>query len=431
MDSDSLPRLLGIILLLFLSAFFSSAETALTTANKVRLKSLADEGNRRAQRALKVQENYGKMLSTILIGNNIVNLTASALATILASRISIPVGIVTGILTLIVLLFCEILPKNISMAKADQLSLFYAGPVSFLMKVFTPFIFLFDGFSKGVMRLFRIKDTRDAMTESEFLTYVDVSHEEGVIEDDEKEIIMNVFDFGDHVAKDVMIPRVNMVMISKDATMEETMEKFRKYMYTRLPVYDGDKDNVVGLINIKDMIRVESEEDFSVEKMMYDGYYTAEYKKTAELLTEMRESRVNVAFVLNEYGTCEGMITLEDLLEEIVGEIRDEYDGDEENLIQKMEERTYLIEGSMKLDDINDELETDLRSEDYDTIGGLVIEYLEDRFPVDGDTVTTREGVTLRVSGVTNNRIRKVIMTLPDPGDKEEEKEGHADREES
>lgn len=414
MESDSLPRILGIIVLLLLSAFFSSAETALTTANKVKLKALADEGDKRAKTAIKVQDNYGKMLSTILIGNNIVNIAASAMATVFASRINLSVGIVTGILTVIVLMFCEILPKNISMAKANALAPVYAGIINLLMKLFTPLIFVFDGVAKLFMRILKIDKVKDAMTESEFLTYVDVSHEDGVIEDDEKEIIMNVFDFGDHVAKDIMIPRVNMVMISRDATMEETMEKFRKYMYTRLPVYEGDKDNVVGILNIKDIIKCEKPEDFKVADMMYEGYYTAEFKKTAELLNEMRESRVNMAFVLNEYGTCEGMITLEDLLEEIVGEIRDEYDADEENLIQKMEENTYLIEGSMKLNDINDELGTELSSEDYDTIGGLVIEYLEDTIPEDGATVTTKENVTLKVSGLSNNRIQKVIMTLPE-----------------
>ncbi len=429
MESDSIPRLLGIIILLLLSAFFSSAETALTTANKVRLKSLADEGNKRAKKALAVQENSGKMLSTILIGNNIVNLTASAMATLLASKISIPVGIVTGILTVIVLMFCEILPKNISIAKANSLALFYGGIIGFLMKVFTPFIFIFDGIAKLFMRLFGIDaNAKDAMTESEFLNYVDASHEDGVIEDDEKEIIMNVFDFGDHVAKDIMIPRVNMEMISRDATLEETLKTFREHMYTRLPVYEGDRENVIGLINIKDMINVEKPEDFSVEKLMYEGYYTYEFKKTAELLTEMRSERANVAFVLNEYGTCEGMITMEDLLEEIVGEIRDEYDADEENLIQKMEENTYLIEGSMKLDDINDELDTDLTSEDYDTIGGLVIEYLEDRIPEDGETVTTKEGTILRVSGISRNAIQKVILTLPEKASEEEETAENAEQ---
>ncbi|MCR5502386.1 MAG: hemolysin family protein [Lachnospiraceae bacterium] len=421
MDSDSLPQILGIILLLFFSAFFSSAETALTTANKVRLKTLAEEGNRRAKRALKVQAEYGKMLSTILIGNNIVNIAATALATVLASKISIPVGLVTGILTVIVLMFCEILPKNISMAKANTLAPLYGGVIFVLMKLFTPFIFIFDGISKAFMKLFGIDTSaKDMMTESEFLTYVDVSHEDGVIEDDEKEIIMNVFDFGDHVAKDIMIPRVNIEMLSINATLQETLDTFRTHMYTRLPVYDGDRENVVGLINIKDMINIREAEDFSVEKLMYEGYYTYEYKKTAELLNEMRSERANVAFVLNEYGTLEGMITLEDLLEEIVGEIRDEYDADEENLIQKMEENTWLIEASMKLDDINDELGTDLSSEDYDTIGGLVIEYLEDRIPEDGETITTKEGAVLRVSGIVKNRIEKVILTLPE---KEEEEE--------
>ena len=184
-------------------------------------------------------------------------------------------------------------------------------------------------------------------------------------------------------------------------------------MYTRLPVFREYKDNIIGMINIKYFILVEEREHFSISSIMRQAYYTYEFKKTADLLIEMREKRANVSFVLNEYGATVGMITLEDLLEEIVGEIRDEYDEDEEELIQKVEERTYLVEGSMKLSDINDELGTLLASEDYDSIGGLIIENL-DRLPEDGETIVTDQDVTLQVKGISQNRIVKVLMILPE-----------------
>ena len=414
MDTDGVIQLLILIILLFLSGFFSSAETALTTVNRVRLKTLADEGNKRAQTALNVLDKYGKMLSAILIGNNIVNISASALATTLAIKINLAVGIATGALTVFVLLFGEIMPKNLAMVYSEKLALSYAGAIAAIMKILTPVIFIVDKLANGMMKLLHIDaNKKTAMTENELRTYVEVSHEDGVIESEEREMIYNVFDFSDAVAKDVMIPRIDMATISEDAHYDEVMELFKECMYTRIPVYSEDKDNIIGLINIKDFILVEDREAFRISDIMRQAYYTYEFKKTADLLVEMREKRVNVSFVLNEYGATVGMITMEDLLEEIVGEIRDEYDEDEEELIQQIEERSYLVEGSMKLSDINDELGTELESEDYDSIGGLIIENL-DRLPEDEETIETEQGITLQVKGVNQNRIVKVLMTLPE-----------------
>jgi len=414
LDTDGVIQLFALLILLCLSAFFSSAETALTTANRVRLKTLADDGNRRAQVALDVLEKYGKMLSAILIGNNIVNISASSLATTLAIRIHLSVGIATGALTVFVLIFGEIVPKNVAMVYSEKLALFYASMIAGLMKLMTPVIFLVDKVSSGLLKLLHIDTSkRTAMTETELRTYVEVSHEDGVIESEEREMIYNVFDFSDAVAKDIMIPRIDMATVNVDAGYDEVMELFKECMYTRIPVYQEDKDNIIGLINIKDFILVDNKEQFGITNIMRQAYYTYEFKKTADLLIEMREKRVNVSFVLNEYGAAVGMITLEDLLEEIVGEIRDEYDEDEEELIQQIEERVYLVEGSMKLSDINDELGTLLSSEDYDSIGGLIIENL-DRLPEDGETITTAQNITLEVQGINQNRIVKVLMTLPE-----------------
>ncbi len=238
--------------------------------------------------------------------------------------------------------------------------------------------------------------------------------EDGVIETEEREIIYNVFDCSDAVARNIMIPRINMVTIDVNATYEEALSIFRETMYTRLPVYQDDKDNIIGLINIKDFIHTSAENNFSVRNILRSAHYTYEFKKSADLMLEMREKTTTVAFVLNEYGATVGMITLEDLLEEIVGEIRDEYDADEAEYIKEIAERTYLMEGSMKLDDINDALGTDLDSDDYDSIGGIIIEYL-DRLPEEDEEVKLDNGITLVVKDIDQNRINKVQMTLPAP----------------
>jgi CBS domain containing-hemolysin-like protein len=418
LETYTIVRLIILIALVLLSAFFSSAETALMTCNKVRMKGLADEGSRRAAKVLKICEDNQRMLSAILIGNNIVNLSASALMTVFVTDLfgSFALGIGTGVLTLVVLIFGEIIPKTVATAYAESISLWYAGAILALMVLMTPFSFFINGIATVILKLFRVDtDNRQAMTENELKTYVDVSHEDGVIESGEKEIIYNVFDFSDAVAKDIMIPRIDMSCVSTEADYSEVMKIFKENMYTRIPVYEGgDQDNVIGLINVKDLILLEDKENFRIKDHLRKAYYTYEYKKTADLLVEMREKSQNVAFVLSEYGATVGMITLEDLLEEIVGEIRDEYDSDEINLIKNIGGRRYLVEGNMKLDDINDELGTELDSEDYDSIGGLMIEAL-DRLPGHGETVTLDNGITLTARGVKGNRITKVLITVNSP----------------
>lgn len=414
MDVPGVIQFIILIILVLLSGFFSSAETALSTVNRVKLRTLEEEGDRRAARVNKILKNYSKMLSTILIGNNVVNLSASALATTLAMRVHLAVGIATGLLTIVVLLTGEIVPKTWAMYSSMKLSLAYSGIIYSLMQLLTPVIFVIDKMANGILRLMRIDPGKKAaMTEEELRTYVEVSHEDGVIESEEREMIYNVFDFSDALAKDIMIPRINMVTVGVDDSYNEVLSVFRESMYTRLPVYQDDKDNIIGLINIKDFILTENEENFHVKDILRDAHYTYEFKKVADLLIEIREKTTNVTFVLNEYGATVGMITLEDLLEEIVGEIRDEYDADEEEFIMQIDERTYLVEGSMKLADINDELGTELESEDYDSISGLIIENI-DRLPDDEEEVTLGNGIRLKVQGIDQNRIQKVLMTLPE-----------------
>ncbi|MCM1568949.1 MAG: hemolysin family protein [Roseburia sp.] len=421
MDAPGVIQFIVLMILVFLSAFFSSAETALSTVNRVRLRTLEEEGNKRAARVCKILDNYGKMLSTILIGNNIVNLSASALATTLALRINLAVGIATGILTVVILIGGEIIPKTWAMLSAEKLSLAYGGIIYGLMHLLTPVIFLVDKISGAILRLMRIDPNKKAstMTESELKTYVDVSHEDGVIESEEREMIYNVFDFSDALAKDIMIPRINMVTVNIDDSYKQVLSVFQESMYTRLPVYQEDKDNIIGIINIKDFILTTDVENFHIKNILRDAHYTYEYKKIADLMYEIREKTTSVTFVLNEYGATIGMITLEDLLEEIVGEIRDEYDEDEEEYIQELDDGVYLVEGSMKLDDINDALNTRLTSEDYDSIGGIIIERL-DRVPEDNEEVTLEDGTLLKVQGIDQNRICKVLLSLPEEAEEEE-----------
>ena len=415
MDSSDYIQLLILILLIGLSAFFSSAETALTTVNKIRIRNLAEAGDKSAVTLTKVLEDQGKMLSAILVGNNVVNLTASSMSTTLAMNIwsNKAVGIATGVLTLVILVFGEISPKTISTLYSEKISLKYAKIIYLFMIVMTPVIYAVNVLSSGFLRLVHVDPNRkqEAITEDELRTIVEVSHEEGVIESEEKKIINNVFDFGDSVAKDIMVPRIDMAMVEVGATYDELIDIFREEKYTRMPVYEETTDNVIGIINMKDVLLIDRNEEFHIRDLLREPLYTYEYKNTAELMVEMRQTSNNMIIVLDEYGATAGMITLEDLLEEIVGEIRDEYDEDEEQELVEVGPGEYVVEGSMKLDDLNDLLDLELESEDYDSIGGLIIGQL-DRLPEEGESVVC-DGIRLVVDRLDKNRIDRVHMYLP------------------
>ncbi|MEG0107950.1 MAG: hemolysin family protein [Lachnospiraceae bacterium] len=415
MDSSAAIQIIILFFLLMLSAIFSSSETALTTFNRIRMRNLAEEGDKRATILLDVTENSGKMLSAILIGNNIVNLSASAITTSLAYGFGgYMVGIATGVLTLLILLFGEITPKTLATIHSEKLSLFYARFIYWFMKFMTPIIFIINNLSLGLLLLFRVDPNakNDMMTENELRTIVDVSHEDGVIESKEKEMIYNVFDLGDAKAKDVMVPRVHVTFADVNSTYSELLEIFRSDKFTRLPVYEETTDNVIGTINMKDLLFFDNTEEFHIHDILREAYFTYEYKSISELLVEMRESSFNIAIVLDEYGETAGLITLEDILEEIVGEIRDEYDENEEELIKKLSDTEYVVEGSMNLDDLNDELHLSLESEDYDSLGGFIIEHL-DRLPEETDEITTPEGIRMVVDQIEKNRVGYVHIYLP------------------
>ena len=415
--SDAI-QLVVLVILLALSAFFSSAETALTTVNRLRVRALVDEGDAQAIILAKIIDDPGKLLSAILIGNNIVNISASSIATLLATDFfgSAGAGIATGAMTLLVLIFGEVTPKTMASLKAEKIALRYAKTIYLIMVIFTPLIFVLDLLSGGILRLFGIDPDKrdDSVTEEDLRTIVEAGHEDGVLETEEHKMINNVFDFGDHQAKDIMVPRVDMCFLKLDATYEEFTELYKEEKFTRIPVYEETRDNVIGILNVKDLILFNPrEQEFHVSDYLRKAYYTYEFKKTSELMMEMRKNSISIAIVLDEYGATAGLVTLEDLLEEIVGDIRDEYDEAEAEEIQQLGDKEYLVEGACKLEDLDDKIGLGIESEDYDSIGGIVIEALQ-HLPEEGEEVTTENGTRLVVEKIDKNRIEKVHIYLPE-----------------
>lgn len=427
MDSSIIIGLITIIVLVVLSAFFSSAETALTTVNKHRLRALSEDGNKRAAQVLRVTEDPGKMLSAILIGNNIVNLSASSLATTLTAKIlqalgfshleSMAGGISTGVLTLIVLVFGEISPKTMATIHNEKLALLYIPVISALTTILTPVIFLINQIANLFLKLLGVDTTKNGatMTEKELRTIVDVSREDGVIKNEEHEIINNVFDFGSSLAKDIMQPRVDMVFASADSSYDELVDIFLKDQYSRLPIYEDSKDNVIGILYLKDLFfyRVQDKKrEFNIKDVLREPFFTYEYQKTSVLMKIMREKAVSFAIVLDEYGSTAGLITLEDLLEEIVGDVRDEFDADELETIKCIGPNTYEVDGTLKIDDLNDAIGTSIESEDYTSIGGHMIELL-DHLPVENDAAI--EGnILYKVLSIHKNRVERLFIQIND-----------------
>lgn len=421
MDPDSyIMEFVALIILILLSAFFSSAETSLTTVNKHRLRALAEEGNKSALKVLQLVDNPSKMLSAILIGNNIVNISSSALATTLTTNLfgNAYIGISTGILTLAVLLFGEITPKTLATLYSEKLSMIYIYVIAPFTAILTPVIWIVDRLSGIIFFILRVDrdKAQNTMTEGELRTIVDVSVEDGVLEKEEKSMINNVVDFGDSKAKDVMVPRADMAFISVDADYDEVFATFKEDHYSRLPVYDDNKDTVIGIIYLKDLFFFhdgkggKSKDAFSVREVMREPFFVYEYQKTSSIMTEMRNRFVSLAIVLDEYATAVGLITLEDLLEEIVGEIRDEFDMDELQSVTKVNENRFEVDASLKLSDIEDQIGISLESEDYDSLGGYVIELL-DHLPSVGETVM-KDGITFKVISMDKNRIDRVGIVI-------------------
>lgn len=421
MHPSTIIQLITILILILLSAFFSSAETALTTVNKFTLRSMADNGNKRAANVLKLIANSDKLISTILIGNNIVNLSASALTTTFTTNLfgSKAVGFATGLLTLLILLFGEITPKTLAQYNNVKISLLYVDVVRFLVFILTPLVCIINKISHAIFWILRMDTSNSgkAITEDELITMVNVSEEEGVIEDKEKEMITNVVDFGDSRVRDIMIPRADVTMASVTASYDELLKLYMEIPYTRIPIYKDSRDNIIGILHVKDLFFYKATHDinnFDVKNIIRNPLYVYEYQKTNDLLNHMKSTSDSIAIVLDEYGVSVGLITLEDLIEEIIGDIKDEYDEAEHNNIVKLDDTHYSIDGGIKLDDLNDFLGLDIESEDYDSLGGYMIQLL-DHLPAVGDTAS--DGViSCKVTKLDKKRVSRILLELlPQP----------------
>lgn len=412
MDPASL-QLIILIILIGLSAFFSMSETALTSLSKIRLRTMVDENVKNAKLIQNVLEDPAKLLSAILIGNNIVNIGASSIATAMAidKFKSQGVGIATGMLTIIILIFGEITPKTFATKNSEKISIVVIKAINLCMIVFTPLIFILNIATGFILRLLGVKkdEKTPTITESELLTMVNVSHEEGVLEIDEREMINNVVYFANSDAEDVMVPRTDIVAINIEATYEELTALFKEETFSRIPVYENSIDNIVGIISLKDLLFIDSTKDFNIKDYMREPFFTYESKSLKELFSEMRIKRIPMAIILDEYGGTSGIVTLEDMLEEIVGDLADEYDQDEEE-IMVVKEDEYIVDGTTKIEDVNDMLGTKFESEDFDSIGGYVIETFG-KFPDKGDSIKSGN-VKFIVEEIEKNRIEKLrILT--------------------
>ena len=419
MDTDTLIRIIVLICLLVLSAFFSSAETALTAVSPIRIRNLLDQNpsDKRAAAVMRIIDDPSPMLGTILVANNAVNLSASAITASLAYRFGGKhLALATGIITLLILVFGEITPKTIATIRTEKMALAYARPLIVLMTILTPIVFLINAISNGLLKLLGVsRDDAGKLTQGDIQTIVDVGHEEGIIQSDEKDIITNVFELKDSAVKEVMVPRVHVSILDADISFEELLKVFREDKYTRYPVYEDTPDRIIGTINMKDLLLYHDGDtsSFSVRNILREAHFVFEHKKIRELLAEMMEASVSIAIVVDEYGDWTGIITLEDVLEEIVGEIHDEYDEPSDDLIYQVAPNEYIAEGAISLDDFSDRLDTEIESEDYDSLGGYILEQL-DRIPDVGDAVTTESGIRLVVDSVDNNRIELVHVWLPE-----------------
>ena len=411
MDSSLTVQVILLIVLIILSAFFSMSETALMSLSKIRIRNMVEEGVKGAKLVEKLIEEPNKLLGAILIGNNVVNIGASAIATSVALKIFGDSGaaVATGIMTILLLIFGEITPKSLAKQNSEKVSIKVSKIIRVVVVIFKPFVAIFTGISSLFIKLLGGDPNRAEpfITEEELRTMVGVSEEEGVLEDGEKEMIFNVFDFSDIQVKDVMVQRVDMVALDATSDYSKVMELIKKEQFSRIPVFNETIDNIVGILNVKDLIIKDNDtENFNILDYIREPFYTFEFKKIKEVFNEMKKTRNHFAVVLDEYGGTVGIVTIEDLIEEIVGEIEDEYDEEREDNIKVVKENEYIVEGSTKLHDISDLIGVNMESEDFDSVGGLVLEKLG-RLPKKNEKVQIGN-IKFVVEDLEKNRIKKV-----------------------
>ncbi|SFE51095.1 HlyC/CorC family transporter [Peptostreptococcus sp. D1] len=426
MESGSLwIQVIILLVLMIISAFFSASETALMSVSKVKIRHLREEGVRGASVVEKLISEPKKLLSTILVGNNAVNIAATSISTSLLLKLfgAQGVAVATAMMTVLILVFGEVTPKTMASNNKERVSLGVAKVLNVIILVLSPIVFILNLFTTIIFKIFRIKDDdpKSLITEEDLKVMVNVSHEEGVLEQEEREIINNVFEFGDMRAEDAMIQRIDMVSVSLDTTFDEVLEIFKEEKKSRLPVYKENIDDIVGILNIKDIFFISKEEmeAFSVEKYMRDVFFTYEFKKISQLLEEMKLAKTQIAIVLDEYGGTSGLLTVEDLVEVLVGDIEDEYDEEDDEIV-KVGEGEYIVDGSTKITDVNDYLYDDLESDEFDSIGGYILGHLNG-LPDEGEVIELNDSVTVNIISLDKNRIEKLKLIVREIEKQEDE----------
>lgn len=428
MDPTQITNIILLIILIALSSLFSCSETAFLSVNKIKIRNMAEEGSKKAKTIEKMLSNSDHLFSAILVGNNIVNIGASSLST--ATIMSIfgdgaeIIAYATGIMTLLILIFGEITPKSLATKNADSLALTLTPFVRFTYVVATPVVLFLNIITGFFIRLLGgDKASGPTLTEEELKTIVTVGHEEGVIEKEEKEMIHNVFEFGETEIKEIMTPRIHVESLPNDCTYDELMEIYHKERFSRYPVHDETFDEIIGVLNVKDLLFYDIDRDhFDVKDYMRDIFVVYEFNQVNDVFASMRKEHATLAIVLDEYGVMSGIVTFEDIVEEIVGEIDDEYDDNDYSII-KINNHEYLVDGSLNLNEVNDELGTNFESEDFESIGGLVLGQFSG-VPKVNDRIHFAH-TTIIICKMQKNRIEQLRILIKDENEKEEEGKHH------
>lgn len=406
-----------VFLFLSLSAYFMSSETAITAVSKVKLRQLENEGDERAKKLNKLLKDSTRLLSTILLGNNIAQNALTAILTAVSFRWlsnlnlnpgwSIPIS--TIISTFLILIFAEVTPKSYAFQRAEKVALFTAKPLDFIHKVFSPIAITMTTIANLILKLFGLKlvNPEPFVTEEEIKTLVDIGEEEGIIEEEEREIIEGVFEFSETLAREVMVPRVDIVALDVNSTFEEAIDTITMSGHSRIPVYEETIDNIVGIIYAKDLLKyfgIKTPPPLS--SIMRAPYYVPETKPIDELFREMRSQKIHMAIIIDEYGGTAGLVTIEDILEELVGEIMDEYDINEESMVREISPDEIIVDGRMNLEELNEMLGVELPAEETDTIAGFVYDHIS-HIPKPGEEFEY-DGVLIKVEEVRGRRITKL-----------------------
>ena len=406
MSTKNLIQLIVIIVGIILSAFFSSSETALTSVNIFKIRQMEKNGVEKAPLVRKLVDNIGSVLTTILIGNNIVNIVTTTIATIFFTEVMGPKGAVISpiVLTIVVLIFGEVTPKNIAAANSEKLALNVARPIKLLDFIFKPVNFILGKITGSITKIFVGEEEESSLvTEEDLKTIVDVSEEQGVINNEESEMINNVFEFGNSYVSDIMTARTNMEAISIESDQEELYEMLKETNHSRIPVYGKNIDNILGILHMKDIVSAIADgKELNLEEIIRPAHYVYDNMHIFDLFTNMRSENVSLAIVIDEYGGTSGLVTIEDIVEELVGEIDDEYDKDEKDIF-KLTENSYLVKPALHLSDFNDYFNLELEEIKNDSIGGYVIDRLS-RIPEQGDSVEI-ENLKITVDEVDRYKI--------------------------